>query len=89
MNEELRSKLPPRLLEWHNIGPVHRDCVEALVIEVYNQLIAKIETRQEAARAAWAAKDETTREKYRSWHIGWMDGVYDTVKTIEELRDET
>lgn len=89
MNEELRSKLAPRLLEYYKIGPVHRDCVEALVDEVYNQLIDKIETRQEAARVAWAAKDETTREKYRSWHIGWMDGVYDTVKTIEELRDET
>lgn len=88
MNEELRSKLPPRLLEYHNIGPVHRACIEDLVDMVYNQLIAKIETRQEAARAAWAAKDEATKIKYRSWRIGWIDGVYDTVKTIEELRDE-
>lgn len=89
MNSELVSKLPPRLLEYHNIGPVHRACIEDLVDMVYNQLIDKIEARQEAARVAWAAKDETTKTKYHSWHIGWMDGVYDVLKTIEELRDET
>lgn len=89
MNSELVSKLPPRLLEYHNIGPVHRACIEDLVDMVYNQLIDKIEARQEAARVAWAAKDEVTKTRYHSWNVGWQDGVYDTIRIIEELRDET